>query len=301
MGELPQEPKPLQPVTNTWLLFSIYFSFGLGLFMGELGYYGWSMFIIFPLIVGLSAGLIPFKKYKLFGVYLGLAAFLLVLIAGHFEDLACVIYALPLTFAMIVVGYGIGFYMAKRKAVKPNRLNLIVFPLLLFGFTTLLEHLFGYAYTEGSVSTSLYLPYSPEQVFDKIKSVDTLDTDKPFFMSLGLPVPQKCVLESEAVGVKRTCYFEGGIIEEKVTEIKRGEVLKMKVTKYTLPGLKWLRFKDAEYYFRPESNGTVITRVTTYSSSLKPRFYWSWCERSAIQSEHEYVLNNLKKDLENKH
>ena len=74
----------------------------------------------------------------------------------------------------------------------------------------------------------------------------------------------------------------------------------MEVTKYTLPGIKWLRFKDAEYYFRPQKNGTVITRVTTYYSSLKPRFYWRWCERSAIESEHNYVLSNLKKDLENK-
>jgi glyoxylase-like metal-dependent hydrolase (beta-lactamase superfamily II) len=299
MGEFPPEPPPGPTVTNTWLLISVNFTFGLGLFMGELLTYGWSLFVIFPLIVGLSAGLMPFKKYKMLGVYLGLAAFLAILLFGHYEDIVCIIFALPLTLAMIVVGYMVGYYLAKKKYVKPNRLNVIVLPLLFFGLTTLLDRLFGNSYQEQAVSTSLYLPYSPETVFDKIKSVDTLDTDKPFFMSLGLPAPQKCVLESETVGAKRTCYFEGGIIEEKVTEIKRGEVLKMKVTKYTLPGLKWLRFKDAIYYFRPERNGTVITRVTTYFSSLKPRFYWSWCERSAIESEHEYVLRNLKKDLQN--
>nr|AIA11002.1 Unknown Function [uncultured bacterium] len=267
MGELPPEPPASPPVTNTWLLISVYFTFGLAVFMAELEFHGWSLFVGFPVIIGLSAGLMPFKKYKMLGVFFGLAAFLALLAFGHFEGIACIIYALPLTFGMIVVGYTVGYFLARKKGVKANKLNVFVFPLLFFGLTTLLEHLFGNSYQEQTVSTSLYLPYSPEMVFDKIKSVDTLDTEKSFFMSLGLPVPQKCVLEADSVGAKRTCYFEDGIIEEKVTEIRKGELLKMAVTKYTLPGLKWLRFKDAVYYFRPEKNGTVITRVTTYFSS----------------------------------
>ncbi len=38
------------------------------------------------------------------------------------------------------------------------------------------------------------------QVYDAIKSVDTLDAEKPWLMKLDLPVPQKCILEKEEVG-----------------------------------------------------------------------------------------------------
>jgi len=45
-------------------------------------------------------------------------------------------------------------------------------------------------------------------------------------MQLDLPVPQKCILEEEKVGGIRTCYFEGGKIVEKITELEKGKVLK---------------------------------------------------------------------------
>jgi len=114
---------------------------------------------------------------------------------------------------------------------------------------------------------------------------------------MGLPVPEKCLLEAERVGARRICYFDGGRIEEEVTEMNKPFLLKMKVTHYDLPGIKWLTFKDAIYTFHPHDQGTIITRITTYTSSLAPRFYWSLCEQSAIESEHEYVLNDLKRRL----
>ena len=72
----------------------------------------------------------------------------------------------------------------------------------------------------------------------------------------------------------------------------------MKVTKYKLQGRHWLSFKDAVYRFEPRDSGTVITRITTYFSELKPRFYWSLCEMNAIESEHDYVLDDLKRRLD---
>ena len=35
------------------------------------------------------------------------------------------------------------------------------------------------------------------EVYDAIKSVDTLNAEKPFLMKLDLPIPQKCILEEE--------------------------------------------------------------------------------------------------------
>ena len=151
--------------------------------------------------------------------------------------------------------------------------------------------------------------YTPEEVYEAIKSVDTLDAKKPYLMYFDLPIPTKCVLEKEEVGGLRICYFEAGessthdfgsgTIIEKITEMEPGKVLRMDVIDYKLVGRNWLGFKEAIYYFdKVGDNSCKLTRITTYTSVLTPRFYWQPLEELGIEQEHEYVFNNLKKDLE---
>ena len=89
---------------------------------------------------------------------------------------------------------------------------------------------------------------------------------------------------------------------DKITELEKGKILKMDVIGYQLTGRKWLGFKEAIYLFDELDNGgTKMTRITTYTSELNPRFYWRPLEKIGIEQEHEYVFSNLKKDLKNKH
>ena len=101
------------------------------------------------------------------------------------------------------------------------------------------------------------------------------------------------------VGGIRTCYFEGGQIVERITELEKGKILKMDVIDYQLTGKKWLVFKEAIYTFEELKNGNCkMLRITSYTSELYPRFYWRPLEKIGIKQEHEYVFRNLKKDLE---
>lgn len=106
-------------------------------------------------------------------------------------------------------------------------------------------------------------------------------------------------LTVDSVGAKRVCNFKEGTIDEEVTEIKRGEILKIKITNYGMPGRKWLHFQDVIYLFKQVGSETELTRITTYRSELKPRFYWNYFETAAIQAEHNYVLADLKRRLDN--
>ncbi len=230
----------------------------------------------------------------------GLVCFLLLLVIGGIEAFVCIIMASPLIIIVAVIGTGIG-YAARRifdKLLKNSNAKLSLVPLFALLLAGTFEHYFVGEYDYVKVSTSIYLPYNPDKVYDYIKSVDTLNTEQPFLMKLGLPVPQKCILEKEQVGAVRTCYFANGVIEEKVIAIKRGEILKMDVTKYTLPLPTWIKFNEAIYLFEKKGNGTLITRITTYKTSLKPRFYFRYCEVKAIEAEHEYVLADLRQRLE---
>ncbi len=65
--------------------------------------------------------------------------------------------------------------------------------------------------------------------------MDTLVAEKPFLIKIDLPVPQKCVLEKEKVGALRTCYFNGGKIIERITELEKGKTLKWILSSMSLP------------------------------------------------------------------
>ena len=190
--------------------------------------------------------------------------------------------------------------MKRNKQLHESiNLNTLALPFLLFLLFAPVDKKINSTPETMEVYSSTVLPYSAEQVYEQIKSVDTLDTYKPFLLRIGLPIPQKCGLDQEQVGGLRTCYFEGGKIVERITALKKGEFLKMDVIDYQLTGRKWLGFKEAIYLFEPTRNGhTKLTRITTYTSELKPRMYWEPLEKIAIEQEHQYVFDNLAQDLQ---
>ncbi|NGF58240.1 polyketide cyclase [Parapedobacter sp. SGR-10] len=283
----------------------------LFLFLG-LTDYSWTLFVLLPVVLGIAVGTMKVRKYALHGAILTTVLLLIAIYIPGMSGVICIVMAIVLVIPFIFLGYVV-VRLAKRyrKINDTNKLSILTLPLLPFLIVAPSEHYLKKEKEEIiSVSTEKIFDYSPEQVFDAIKSVDTLDAEKPLLLQFDLPIPVKCVLEKEEVGAKRICYFKGGrmsnadfgggTITEIVTEYERGKVLKMDVVDYTLVGRNWLGFKEAIYYFEPIEEGKCkMTRITTYTSVLTPRFYWEPMEKLGIQQEHEYVFNNLEKDLKN--
>lgn len=283
------------------------------LFLG-LANYSWILFILLPIVLGISIGAMPRRKSILIGAIIATVSFLLGLYIPGLSGLLCIVMSIPVILPLIFLGYIISHVWRSYKKIKDtNSLPVLLLPLVPFLIAAPAEHaLHPNPEVVRTERTEQVFPFTPEQVFDAIKSVDTLDAEKPFLMRFDLPVPTKCILEKEEVGGLRTCYFSGGqlsnadfgggTIVEKITEIKRGKVLKMDVIRYDLIGRRWLGFKEAIYYFDKAGTGHCkLTRITTYTSVLSPRMYWQPLESLGIQQEHEYVLANLRKDLEKKY
>lgn len=280
------------------------------LFLGLVDY-SWVLFILLPIVLGIAIGAMPNKKYILWAVLISTAIILIGLVIPGLSGVICIVMALALVTPFIFLGYVIVHLVKRYKQIKgTNSMPVLLLPLIPFLIAAPAEHFLKKdKEVIIEVRTEQIFNYTPEQVYDAIKSVDTLDAEKPFLMAFDLPIPTKCVLEKEEVGGTRTCYFKGGnfsngdfgggTIVEKITALDRGKLLKMDVTDYNLIGRKWLGFKQAVYYFdKVGDNHCKLTRVTTYTSVLTPRFYWEPMEKLGIRQEHDYVFNNLAKDLE---
>src|SRR5712692_4306362 len=138
---------------------------------------------------------------------------------------------------------------------------LIFLPLLLIG-TDKVERPHRSVARADTFVTTMTVDASPEEVWEKIKRVDSIEARKPLLMKIGIPVPQRCVVEGEGAGKRRVCYFDAGYIEEQITEWSPPASMKLKVTATTLPGRHWLGFRDASYEIRKEGNRTIVTRQT---------------------------------------
>ncbi|HYX28056.1 MAG TPA: hypothetical protein VE863_05780, partial [Pyrinomonadaceae bacterium] len=114
-----------------------------------------------------------------------------------------------------------------------------------------------------------------------------------------LPVPVSCKTEGEGVSGKRTCYFEHGYIQERITEWDYPHSMKFEIVAFDVPGRPWLSFKDAGYDIQPIGSQTKITRQTTIVSRLSPEWYWRRLEAHGVHTEHQYLFaglgNKLKK------
>jgi len=290
---------------TSFLITLTFLACGFVLLHNELIGYGLSFFVFLPFILGYILGKSTIKKISLVGLITSFVIFLILLAVGDLEGMVCILMALPLIVGAIILGVLLKYIVEnyQKKSKKRNHIKSSLLPFCAFLLFSAAENqLIKNDKFIVEVKSEITLPYSAMEVYETIKSVDTLDAEKPFLMKLDLPIPQKCILDEEKVGGIRTCYFEGGKIIERITELERGKILKMEVIDYQLTGRKWLGFKEAIYLFDELNDGTCkMTRITTYTSELYPRFYWEPLERIGIEQEHEYVFRNLEKDLHRKY
>ena len=279
-----------------------FLSLGFLLLHYDLIEYGLSFFVLLPFTLGFILGKSLVKQASLYGLIATLVAFCGFLIAFGLEGIICVFMALPIILAAALIGIALKNFISKHenKTDPDNPIKRSIIPLFIFLGVSFGEKQFTKNDKEIiPVKSEIILPYSSLEVYEALKTFDTLIADKPFLMKLDLPVPTKCILEKDEVGGIRTCYFTGGTITERITELEKAKIIRMDVIDHNLPGRKWLGFKEAIYYFDELGQDSCkLTRITTYTSELSPRFYWRPLEKMGISQEHDYVfaslINNLK-------
>lgn len=282
---------------------------GVGLAFGWLGFFairlfeaprmGGVMFLLLPLVVGATIALVtprPIAGISIISGTIALVICLISLVSIHAEGVLCALMAFPLIFGSLLVGVGIGLlfrrFVRETRSMTTNYLVFLAMPALVLGGEGVQQKVFPRPRVQ-TIRTSIHLDAPQEQVWANIQSLDSLAGQKPFLMHVGLPVPQRCVLQGTAVGSKRTCYFDQGSIEETILAWDPPRRMLLSIDRTNMPGRHWLEFEGAEYDLQPDGAGTLITRTTTISSNLSPAWYWGRLESWGVQSEHEYLLQDL--------
>ena len=281
--------------------------FGIGgffLLRDETAAMGWVLFLLLPFATGLATALIT-RGIRIVIASLALGALICtaILLLTRMEGWVCVLMSSPLIAVGITIGALIGV-LVRRKLIDASPkgtifrlLILVTIPFFLTGANSSEETSRRTPRVE-TISNQLVVDASPEAVWNQLKSVDKITSAKGLLMRIGLPVPVSCVMEGEGVGAKRTCYFESGFIEERVTEWQPPNSMKFEITAWDVPGRPWLSFKDASYEIRGENGKTVVTRRTTIVSRLSPAWYWRPMEAIGVKTEHEFLFDELRRRLD---
>lgn len=222
------------------------------------------------------------------------------LVTTKAEGWVCILMSAPIIFVGLGSGALIGhlvrkYVVDKFRAPKAARLMIIaLLPFLLSGANWVERASNDFERTE-TITTTILLDATPDQVWDTIKRVDRINQPRPFLLRIGLPVPISCTLDDESAGAERTCYFDSGYIKERITEWNPPLSLKMTITDAQVPGRDWLGFQTASYELSEQDGRTLLIRKTTIVSRLLPSWYWRPLERLGVETEHNYLFEYVRR------
>jgi len=260
---------------------------------------GGVLFLLVPVAAGFSIVLVARKPNStVAAALLSVLCSLVLLIALGREGVLCAVLAFPIMIAGMGIGAGIGVLVRKlfvdgsRNQTTTTGILLLVGPTLIFAGDRFERPILQHPRTE-LIQTTVEVNDSPERVWGRILSIDSVQASKPILMYIGLPIPQRCTMQGRGIGAKRTCYFNVGYIEETVTGWNPPYYLGLSIDRTHMPGRHWLGFENAEYRLQANGHLTLLTRTTTISSHLHPAWYWRRFERLGVESEHDYILQDV--------
>jgi hypothetical protein len=280
-------------------------AFGLGGFFlnyDQTGAMGLVLFVLLPIATGFATALmVRGRKVALASLLVGAIICTAILLISRMEGWVCLLMSTPLIALGLTIGAALGALVRRvidnsRKQTGVTMMMLAALPLLLMGANRVEEPSRRTLRAETFAST-LVVDGSRELAWSQLKTFDQIKGSKGLLMTIGLPVPVSCTMSGDGVGATRTCYFETGHIQERVTEWNPPSSMKLEITEFDVPGRPWLSFKDASYDLTEEGGRTLITRKTTIVSRLSPAWYWRRMEKIGVETEHEYLFEEIKRKI----
>jgi len=291
---------------SSWRLLIALLVIAGGIALLKAGIYGWTAFVLLPVILGALAAWIfrPSTASRAAGLgALTVAAATLSLLALGLDGLICIMMALPLTTPLGALG-GLLVYHAESAMFGKPGLTML---LLLTPATVVYDAKAPSPVFE--VRTAITVAATPEQVWKHVVSFSDLAEPREWFFHAGLAYPKRARIEGSGPGAIRYCDFSTGPFVEPIEVWDEPRLLQFRVTKNPAPMEEWSPYakvlpkhmhgylvsKRGQFRLTRLANGeTLLEGTTWYQHGLWPAQYWRWWSDAFIHRIHLRVLNHVR-------
>ncbi|MDQ3278720.1 MAG: SRPBCC family protein [Bacteroidota bacterium] len=278
--------------------------------------YALGLFIWLPLVLGTTSTLLygynhTTEKRRLFGISMWtLLVFCLGLLVFAWEGIICLVMAFPIGVFFTWVGHLLGFELLRSK-VRNTSATIILFFLSVPSLMAF-ENLKQDKEEVRSVTTSIAINATPEQVWKNVVAFPQLKEPTEFIFKTGIAYPINATIQGQGVGAVRHCNFSTGSFVEPITVWDEPRLLQFSVEQQPEP-MKELSFynihpnhlhgywisKRGQFKLTQLSDGrTLLEGTTWYVNKIKPDLYWTVWSDYIVHKIHRRVLENIKKASE---
>ncbi len=277
---------------------------GIGLV--RTGVYGWTLFVVFPVILGGLATWVfqpatETKSWCLGGITAGIASCLFLVVG--LEGIVCVVMSLPLVVPEGMFGGWLTYRMMhRRRAGGELALLLLLAPGTLIWDIKAPSPVY-------EVRTAITVAASPEQVWKHVVSFSELPDPPEWYFRDGIAYPIRARIDGSGPGAIRYCEFSTGPFVEPIQVWDQPHLLAFNVTQNPAPMNEWSPYgrivtkhlhgylvsKHGQFRLIPLSNGrTLLEGTTWYQHGLWPAQYWKLWSDAIIHRIHLRVLNHVR-------
>lgn len=277
-----------------------------GIALLQTGIYGWMLFVIVPLALGLLGAFIvrpaTARRAAAIGAWTVLGASFLLLVFA-FEGAICIVMSLPLVLPLGCLGAWAGFLLQRSDLNLQQGGAMLILPVAAFTWDVKAPPpLFR-------VTTQIVVHATPEQVWKHVISFPKLPEARDWIFRTGLAYPTEARIVGSGAGAIRYCQFSTGPFVEPITIWEEPRLLRFRVTGNPAPLQEWspwgeIKSKHLHGYLVSEQGqfqltpladgGTLLTGTTWYRHSLWPAQYWRWWSDAIIHRIHMRVLNHVR-------
>jgi len=283
--------------------------------------YGMAFFSI-PIFVGFVAGvLFPVRPYK--ASFYALLGALGIAILSFREGVVCVLFSLPLLVPLLLVGAYAGSTTERHVKTRRARDASIV-SMVLLGFAWLIcdgvtddptLHPVHVAEAELSIAAP------PEDVFAALTTRELrVESRWPWFLRIGLPMPDRMVVEKPELGGRVRFDFSQGTAFARIRTWEPPYGLSYGIDRYKIRDLPfhitrlgrspdygfrrervedWLTVLDTHYTLVRTGSGTLLRRRVVWQRHLSPDVYFGWLQQAVMERSQVRLLELVRERIEN--
>ncbi len=281
-----------------------------------LGEYGWTVFVLLPLIIGFLPPFITGKvketsrnnSFKLSFATLGLACFGLLIFA--LEGLICILMASPILLILTLIGSYTAYNLQGEETINSTNstIVLLIGAIGFMSFDNLNE-------PQGliPVRTKIIVNSNIETVWKNVVTFNKIEDPTDWIFKTGIAYPTDATIDGIGVGAVRYCNFTTGSFVEPITTWQEPNLLQFDVKEQPIPMNELNPFWEVhpphlDGYFKSyngqfklkkiDINKTELEGTTWYQVDITPEKYWKFWSDFIIHRIHERVLNHIKKESE---